>query len=291
MEFHPQHSCPICGTTRRRNLGQRADKTIPQLLKDEVPNAVVSVFICSRCAHIYVDPLPVHQDQGHYESTSNYFKGPEDVRLAGANAILEVMESHIPPGHLLDVGCGLGHLLQVANQRGWTASGIEPTPSFASAARERGLTVHEGILDHSFLPQMQFDAVTCLSVLEHVSDPLGLLRNARRVLRRGGLLAVEVPNGHRLEAYAVDFVLRVRRRPWTVRTAPLQPPFHLAEFSRESLEAAMRRSGFSVTQLWVEKGKVPYPLPSALLALIRTLEKLSAAMGRGMDMYAIARAI
>lgn len=78
-------------------------------------------------------------------------------------------------------------------------------------------------------------------------------------------------------------------RPWTVRTAPLQSPFHLAEFSRRSVRSALDRSGWDLLELTVTGGRNPYPVPRALGTVIRVLESVDARIGTGLNITAVAR--
>src|SRR5205807_2082657 len=97
-------------------------------------------------------------------------------------------------GTLLDVGCGSGEVLRVAERRGWTATGVEPVAESAKIAQQRGLDVREALLDDAGLPEHSFDVVTAFHVLEHMPDGVGFLRMLARYARPGGLVVVEVPN-------------------------------------------------------------------------------------------------
>jgi 2-polyprenyl-3-methyl-5-hydroxy-6-metoxy-1,4-benzoquinol methylase len=88
-----------------------------------------------------------------------------------------------------------------------------------------------------------------MAVLEHVVDPLPVLRKAFAVAKPGALLIIEVPNGHRIDAWILDLMLRISRRPWTVSTTPVQTPFHLSEFSKKSLTLAVESTGWEIERV------------------------------------------
>ena len=137
-------------------------------------------------------------------------------------------------GRLLDVGCGGGQELRWMAELGWQVEGVEPDPAAVQVAREKGLTVHQGMLQAQRFQDASFDAVINSHVIEHVHDPLALLRECRRILRPGGRLVVVTPNirswGHRLY-----------RRAWR----GLEPPRHLQIFSAPSLAALAGEAGFA----------------------------------------------
>lgn len=98
-------------------------------------------------------------------------------------------------GKLLDVGCSTGFFLDYASRKGWEVFGCELSENSARIARSR---VRGEIAVGSFpsvgYPSRYFDVVTMWDVVEHVSDPALFVREAFRVLRPYGLLALSTPN-------------------------------------------------------------------------------------------------
>lgn len=99
-----------------------------------------------------------------------------------------------PDVRLLDVGCSSGALLEAARSLGFTAQGVEPAPRAAAAARAAGLDVKQGVLEEVGFAADSFDAITLFEVVEHVRDPLPLLKECHRVLARGGLAVISTGN-------------------------------------------------------------------------------------------------
>lgn len=95
-------------------------------------------------------------------------------------------------GRILDLGCGTGGVLQHLGVFG-KAIGLDPAPEAAVYCRRRNVPMVVGSgLDLPFA-DASFDAVLALDVIEHVADDIALLREARRVLRPGGVLVLTVP--------------------------------------------------------------------------------------------------
>ena len=113
--------------------------------------------------------------------------------LAGRSGL----ERDGPRPRLLDIGAGLGVFPHAMASRGWEVSAIDPDPRAARHMRERlGLTVIESdIFDIRAESIGPFDAVTLNKVLEHVVEPVDLLRRAAGFLNENGFVYFEVPDG------------------------------------------------------------------------------------------------
>ncbi|MEW5737755.1 MAG: class I SAM-dependent methyltransferase [Myxococcota bacterium] len=105
---------------------------------------------------------------------------------------------------LLDVGCGVGHwgrLLLPHCAAGATLTGVDREPAWVKEATARGersgpagrVRYVEGTAQALPFPDASFDFVTCQTVLLHVPDPVAVLREMKRVVRPGGLVAVAEP--------------------------------------------------------------------------------------------------
>jgi SAM-dependent methyltransferase len=148
-----------------------------------------------------------------------------------------------PPGRLLDVGCGAGHLLALARDAGWDVAGVDPSAEGCALARAQyGLEVTASFLEAADMPDAFFDVITLVNVLDQAPDPALLLAAARRTLRPGGLLVVRVPNGdfHRAAWRAI----RLLPSPVSRRARSLVV-FHSLCLSAWALRALLERSGFS----------------------------------------------
>lgn len=156
-----------------------------------------------------------------------------------AEPILRYMKS----GSILDVGCGDGSLLKFLKELGWETYGIELQGSASRYAREvLGINVFSGRLEEANYPEESFDIITLLHVLEHLPDPSAILRRSHTLLRKNGLLLIEVPNFGSFEAH-------IFRSKWVGISAPL----HLYHFTPSTLQMILRRCGY----IPVEVGFIP----------------------------------
>lgn len=152
--------------------------------------------------------------------------------------ILAEIRRHAGSGRLLDVGCALGFLVELATEQGFEAYGLDRNPDAVARARERlGDRVIEGRLEEANFPGLEFDAVTLVDVFEHVPEPGALLDAVAGRLAPGGVLAAVLPN-------AASLMRRVLGRRW-----PHYAPEHLYHWSPRSLRVFLARHGFEVRSL------------------------------------------
>ena len=166
-------------------------------------------------------------------------------------------------GKFLDVGCSYGIGVKAAQDAGYDAYGIEPTKHAAIYAKKH---LHERIiqstLEKAKLRSDSFDIVTLYDVLEHIPNIKGFLKEIHRILKPGGLLAVQSPN---IESFAA----RTLKTNWNW----LLVPNHLWHFSSQSLSNVLKNSGFSVVLTTTEdniydfasnlKSNIHFPLLSS----------------------------
>jgi len=94
--------------------------------------------------------------------------------------------------NLLDVGCGAGLAMQLAEKRGATVSGIDAAEGFLAVARERVPTadLHHGDIEELPFADASFDVVTAFNSVQYAADPTAALREIKRVAKPGAGVAV-----------------------------------------------------------------------------------------------------
>ncbi|MEW5739582.1 MAG: class I SAM-dependent methyltransferase [Myxococcota bacterium] len=190
------------------------------------------------------------------------------------------------PGRMLEVGCGLGLFLEAARERGWSPRGIDFTPAFVERARARGIEVEcAAPLEATFLDE-QYECVLLLNILEHLYEPVEVLRQVFSALRPGGVVAIGVPNEGGLTARVGNLDFRAQGRPWAMNLSPTFPPFHVVGFSPESLRFALELVGFEVLALETVAGHndmQPGQGPKARIesTALSAVLRAASALGRG----------
>jgi SAM-dependent methyltransferase len=176
-----------------------------------------------------------------------------------ARRVLRKIRWDCPPwrgqGRYLDVGCGSGGALGVARALGWEVTGVEVDEAAAEKATRFTAEIHVGDVLSAPFAAGRFDVVTAFHVLEHVPDPVAVLRRMLRWLAPDGLLIVEVPNAGGLGAATFG-------KSWS----GLELPRHLSHFSPETLSRAVELAGGHVAWCW-HGAKPRYYLWSLAFAL------------------------
>jgi 2-polyprenyl-3-methyl-5-hydroxy-6-metoxy-1,4-benzoquinol methylase len=150
-------------------------------------------------------------------------------------------------GRLLEVGCGAGAMLETMKSRGWQVIGVDFDRRAVEAAREKGLTVHQGGVKEQNFCAESFDAIAMNHVIEHVADPRGLIDECKRILKKDGALVVITPN-------STGRLHRIYGQDWR----GLEPPRHLHLFSITSLSRFLTTIGFSEVKALTTVHGAPY---------------------------------
>ena len=143
----------------------------------------------------------------------------------------------IPRGvRVLDIGCGVCETLGYHQSRGCEVYGVEADENVRRIAEQYGFDVRVGLFDADAYPREFFDYVTLDQVIEHMVDPLTVMRGVAKALKPGGVAVVSTPNSGGWGA-------RVFGRKWI----NWHVPYHLQHFTRRSMALLAAKAGLSVT--------------------------------------------
>jgi len=124
----------------------------------------------------------------------SWFRTDEKALRVDAQAVLSTVASTgVVAGNWLDVGCGIGTLLDGAREAGFTTLGIELNGPCADAAAARHPVLCANAYEADIAPGL-YDVITMTQVLEHVARPARLLELVAGWLRPGGVAFVAVPS-------------------------------------------------------------------------------------------------
>lgn len=196
---------------------------------------------CETCGFFHVHPYPPPEYLAQYYST--YEMPTPQANLAETARLLA--RNLDPSARVIDMGCGDGDFLQEMFSLGFhNLVGFDQSPGL-DRAKERGFgrfyrsSVWEFLAEAEQKGVIDADAVVMVNVLEHVSDPLDLLRRIQRLLPSQGKLCVTVPND--FSPLQRAFLKVKGHLPWFVCV-----PDHLNYFDFKTLGDALARTGFRV---------------------------------------------
>ncbi|MBN1950144.1 MAG: class I SAM-dependent methyltransferase [Bacteroidales bacterium] len=190
---------------------------------------------CGHCGFIQCTDLNdvlgfyVDLEDPEYENTRKERKLQE-------TALLKYIGKYKPSGAILDIGAGSGILVESAMEKGYRATGIEPSRWLRQTALKRNLPVLEGTFPHPETPG-PYDIITLVDVIEHVPHPLHLLREIHQALDDQGIFVITTPDVRSLAARIL------RYKWWHFRVA------HIGYFNRKNLRLLLEKAGFEVVSM------------------------------------------
>lgn len=268
IHSEPHPNCPFCSAKGEKLYSELVDWLYG------VPDTW-GIRSCSNCGIAWLDPRPVASDiprlyarycthdSNKPEAWIGQLQGEVSrsvlarmgYPLREATGLLPRCLSYLPfakrraalavlnlpaseTGCLLDVGCGNGEFIEQMRCYGWRVAGVDLDPSAVAYCRNRGLDVSNGTIAE--LPETaQYDVIALTHVIEHVSDPIELLRECSKRLRPGtGRAVITTPNlkslGHRWFG-----------KYWR----GLEVPRHFVVFSPGGLRQCVEQAGLNVATM------------------------------------------
>jgi SAM-dependent methyltransferase len=177
--------------------------------------------------------------------------------IAKRELVTEILQRHFPPpARLVEGGVGGGANLLTFRDLGYRVSGFDLMPESVAHCRDLGI---EDVRTHDLEEPWLIDdgpaaVVVMLDVIEHVADPVKVLRNAAETLAPDGGIVVTVP--------AIPSLMG----PWDRMLG------HHRRYSKRLLEEHARAAGLRVA--WLSHWNA-FTLPAAVA--VRTFEKLGRA--------------
>jgi len=160
----------------------------------------------------------------------------ESGQLETARRSLARIETIVGAGRLVDIGCWTGSFVAAAVERGWQASGVEPSTWAVARAAERGLDVRVGDLSSSGVEHGSMRCVVMCDVIEHLLDVSGAIAATAEMLEPGGALYLTTPDaGARLARM-------MGSKWWSIL------PMHVQYFTTESMCRLLERQGLRVVE-------------------------------------------
>lgn len=188
-------------------------------------------------------------EQGNYRSRYS----PEEhavielrIKLRATQA--DQLRGTNDPGRLLDVGCGEGFVLSAYEANGWDVEGIDHSIEGVRGMNPDQLkNVRQGnlfrLLEDYVAAGSAYDIVWLGNVLEHVRNPVDLMRSIHAIVKPSGLLVATVPNDGTPYHEELFDSGAIPDRFW------IAIPDHLSYFTRESLARTAEATGWMVRKI------------------------------------------
>lgn len=232
--------CSICQSSSRRIVYQGKIRVAKFA---DSSDAEHTVFACTNCEARYLDEYLIPDDfySSDQYAASIYGKDAADIALKLKQEYYPDFLNWISSSldrrqNVMELGAGSGFFTEYLHSRVGTVSVIEPNDRFRQALQGAGYPSFASSADAIIDNRGSKDIVFCLSVIEHILDPVSVLKECYEMLRPGGSLFITTPNADDFlltllpEAYGRFFYRRVH--PWY--------------FSLTALKNLAQTSGFTV---------------------------------------------
>jgi len=269
-----QRHCPVCGESPERGTLFYKRSVDPAKLTGfsyasrKTPEFMCYQLVkCGKCEVIFAaDSIDIQQMQQAYDES--LFDSAAEAECA-ANSYVQALTPHLARlsdrRAVLEIGAGTGIFLDKIGTSGFKQLvGIEPSRSAINAASDT-IRPHlrNGIFHGEDFPDESFSLICCFMTMEHVSDPLVLVRQCHRLLIPGGMMAL-VTHDYRA---IINRILG--------RRSPIVDIEHLQLFHPQSLQYLLSSSCFSDIRIqrFVNTYRVAYwlrllPVPRWLRASV-----------------------
>jgi 2-polyprenyl-3-methyl-5-hydroxy-6-metoxy-1,4-benzoquinol methylase len=231
-------NCPVCGSP---------DSSLKFKAKDyTVSNEMFHIVTCDSCRLIYTNPRPAANEAGPYYHANAYISHSDTnegivnklyhaVRKFTLKSKTNWIESEKKGNkELLDVGCGNGHFLAAAKEKGWNINGVELDPETAArATKHAGISIAPSLRE--IATEKKFQVITLWHVLEHVYELDEYFQFFKNRLETDGKLLLALPNPASFDAnYFEEY--------W----AAYDVPRHIYHFTPVTISALAAKYGFKL---------------------------------------------
>jgi len=238
---HTIASCYVCGGGKFRFLFSKNGWRIEA---------------CRNCGFVFVNPrygeneaAEIYNEEGWFFSGRNQdgkknYATEELASVQRAGKIVGKLRSMRsgPARSLLEIGCGLGYVLDAAKKAGLTATGLDISKEAVAICREKGHEAYAGTLgDLIAKSTAKFDIITAFDVFEHICEPLAFLADIKKLANPGALIVMSVPNVHCLAA-------KLRGKSWSQFILPE----HINYFDSSTIRRIMEGNGFAIEEIHSE---------------------------------------
>ena len=187
-KFSEYRNCPLCNNNYYKTL----------FVKAGFPHVK-----CSNCELVYVNPILNNNEYVKLwsveDSWENVLEKEHQIKMQAieANYYLDIVELYAKKTanlKICDIGCGPGTLLKEAQKRNYTVFGIESNKRCHKVLKNNKVDFIGDFFPLRTRLNRKFDSIFMLSVLEHMRDPIQIIKDAKSLLNDKGILYISVPN-------------------------------------------------------------------------------------------------
>jgi 2-polyprenyl-3-methyl-5-hydroxy-6-metoxy-1,4-benzoquinol methylase len=199
---------------------------------------------CKNCKIVFTYSLPEDLAGAYGE---DYYKIWYEKQLKQRMTLwrrrLKIVKKFCKSGKLLDVGTGDGLFLKVAKTANFDVCGTEISPTAVSTAKDLyGLDIHLTEIENAEFEENYYDIITIWHVIEHVKNPLEVLKKVYCISKPGAVVFVATPN---LDKHVSRLIYRLKSgKPYPFYSPKGEQ--HLFHFTEYTLGKIIKKEGFNL---------------------------------------------
>lgn len=222
-----------------------------------------SVYEC-RCGIKFIDPSLDEESMIHIYQSTERLKGinpvleryyeyatlsPNSKTFKDYTKALNELAQLTQKRNLLEVGCGRGSFIKVAQDQGWQVTGIDSSPENIKAVREEGMN---GIrIDFlNYRPSQTYDVAVLWDLIEHPQEPRKFVEKSFELLSSNGLLLIATPNDPSLLSQMASWIYRLSGGKIDGPLRKFYVLEHTSYFNEKTLGVLLSQHHFEVRSLW-----------------------------------------
>jgi 2-polyprenyl-3-methyl-5-hydroxy-6-metoxy-1,4-benzoquinol methylase len=205
---------------------------------------------CKNCKIVFTYPLPENLTEAYAEE---YYKIWQEKQFRQRVKLwrrrFKKVKTFCKSGKLLDVGTGDGLFLKVAKKANFDVYGTEISQAAVRAAKSLyDLDIHLTEIENADFEGNSFDVITIWHVIEHVKNPIEVLKKVYNLLRPSGVVFLATPN---LDKYVSRIIYRLKNnKPYPFYSQKGEQ--HLFHFTPYTLEMIIKKAGFNIIYTGVD---------------------------------------
>ncbi len=191
-----KNTCPLCRSKRiiKKHNQVRDSKKI-------------KVLYCENCTLTFLSDFSLGSESNNRNSSMHNYKNPNIKSWARATYMddfrrYQFLKNKINNKKVLDFGCGNGGFIDIASKSTKKIHGYEIDKKTVSFLKKKKLYVHSYFSEI----EIKYDFITAFHVLEHLNDPINVLKELSKLLNSKGEIIFEIPNSNDalIELYACE---------------------------------------------------------------------------------------
>ena len=211
----------------------------------------VNYLICGNCSHVYVDKRLSEKSLSKFyvkETVHSFIYTDKKLIKLRENIFkpkINFIKKYTKGKNWLDVGSADGAAITVCINEGFNTVGIELNENSRKFAKKyRKVDLYPNSLeDFCSDSSTKWDVISFFGVLEHIPEPMKALKICNSMLKKNGIIAIDVPNYNSVSTYIQKLTQKPNRH--------LVPHSHIMLFTLQSLEFAFKKSGFISLSVWL----------------------------------------